>query len=65
MLIEDTKDNTSSTDKMFVDDHSDSARIPVELHTNISNGDLPNPGTENQNTKSVSSNGLGITPEKK
>ena len=62
--IEDTKDNNSSTDKIFVDDHSDSAYIPLELHTNLSNGDLPNPGTENQNTKSMSSNGLDTTLEK-
>ena len=62
--IEDTKDNNSSTDKNFVYDHSDSAYIPLELHMNVSNGDLPKTGTENQNTKSMSSNGLGITPEK-
>ena len=62
--IEDTEDNTSSTDKMFVDDHSDTACIPVELHTNISNGDLPNSGTENPNPKSMSSNGLDTTLQK-
>ena len=64
MPIEDTKDKNSSTDKTFVDNHSDSAYIPLELHTNVSNGDLPNPSTENQNTKNMSSNGHGITPEK-
>ena len=62
--IEDAKYNNPSTDKIFEDDHSDSAYIPVELYTNVSNGDSPNPGTDNQNTKNMSSNGLGIVPEK-
>ena len=62
--IEDAKYNNPSTDKIFEDDHSDSAYIPVELYTNVSNGDSPNPGTDNQNTKNMSSNGLGIAPEK-
>ena len=62
--IEDTKDKNSSTGKSFVDNHSDSAYIPLELHTNVSNGELPNLSMENQNTKNLSSNELGITTEK-